>query len=317
MFPSQVTVFGASGFIGRHVVRRLAQAGCRIVAAGRDTEAAGVLRPMGDVGQIAPLYCDVRDEARVARALQGSEAAVNLVGILAEVGRARFDAIHGAAPGTIARAARDAGVEALVHISALGASPDSPARYGRSKAAGEAAVREAFPSATIFRPSVVFGPDDSFFNRFAALLRLSPVFPLFGGGRNRFQPVYVGDVAEAAFRALRTPALRGRTFELGGPRVYTFREVLELILHEIERRRVLLPVPFGFARAFGTLGDVAARFGITPPLTSDQARLLAIDNVAAGDGLEALGIRPTAAEAVLPTYLDRFRRTGRYRVQAS
>ncbi len=313
MVPSQVTVFGGSGFIGRYVVRRLARAGCRVVAAVRDTERAAFLRPMGDVGQIAALRCDVRDPATVARALQGSDGAVNLVGILAEVGRARFQALQAEAPGTVARAAAAAGVRALVQISAVGAAPDSPSAYARTKAAGEAAARAAFPDAVVLRPSVVFGPEDGFFNRFAALLRLGPVFPLFGGGRNKFQPVYVGDVAEAVFAALTRPDLRGRTFELGGPRVYTMREVLELTLRETGRDRVLLPMPLAAGCALGMAGNVLARLGIAPPLTTDQVKLLRIDNVAAGDGLAALGIRPTAVEAVVPTYLDRFRPTGRFR----
>lgn len=318
MVPSQVTVFGGSGFIGRHVVKRLAGAGCRIVVAVRDPERARVCMPMGNVGQIMPVFCDVRDETLVARAVQGSEAVVNLVGILWERGKSRFDAIHGAAPGVIGRAARAEGAETLVHISALGADADSESHYARSKAAGEAAVREAFPEATVMRPSVVFGPEDDFFNRFAAVLRLTPVFPLFGGGHNRFQPVYVGDVAEAVLQALSRRVMQGKTFELGGPRVYTFREILELILEETERDRILMPVPYGAARLLGVLGDMVATLGIEPPLTSDQARLLKSDNVLSGEsGLAALGIEPTGAEAIIPTYLDRFRPTGRFRAQAS
>lgn len=313
MVPSQVTVFGASGFIGRHVVRRLAAAGARVVAAVRDTGAAAMLQPMGNVGQIMPLHCDVRDEALVARALQGSRAAVNLVGILYETRRNRFDDLHGAAPGIIARAATAAGIESLVHLSAIGAAPDADARYARSKAAGEAALREGFPAATVFRPSVVFGPEDAFFNRFAALARISPVVPLFGGGHNRFQPAYVADVAEAVFRALTTHGPRGGTFELGGPRVYTFRDLMALILRETGRDRVLMPLPFALADLIGIAGDIVAWFGLPPALTRDQARLLRVDNVVTGDGFEALGIQPTAAEVIVPGYLDRFRATGRFR----
>ncbi len=313
MVPSQVTVFGASGFLGRHVVRRLATAGCRVVAAVRDTGAAAMLQPMGNVGQIMPLRCDVRDPALVARALEGSEAAVNLVGILYETRRTRFDDLHGTAPGIIAKAATAAGTGALVHVSAVGAAPDAAARYAISKAAGEAALRAGFPAATIFRPSVVFGPEDDFFNRFAALARLSPVLPLFGGGHNRFQPVYVADVAEAVFRALTVRALRGRTFELGGPRVYSFREVLALILAVTGRDRILMPLPMALADVIGRVGDVVAWCGLPPALTSDQARLLRSDSVVTGEGFEALGIRPTAAEAILPGYLDRFRATGRFK----
>jgi NADH dehydrogenase len=313
MGPRQVTVFGASGFIGRHVVRRLAADGARVVAAVRDPVAADFLRPMGDVGQIAPLACDVRNPHLVARALRGSDAAVNLVGILFESRRIRFDAIHGEAPGVIARAAAAAGVEALVHISAIGADPAADSNYARSKGAGEAALRAGFPDAVILRPSIVFGPEDDFFNRFAALARISPVLPLFGGGTTRFQPVYVCDVAEAVVRGLTRHDLRGRTFELGGPHIRTFRELLEDILEVTGRQRGLLPLPMALADLIGYAGDVIAWFGIEPMLTRDQARQLRRDNVASGDGFDAMGIRPTAMEVVLPAYLDRFRKAGRFR----
>ena len=313
MAPKQVTVFGASGFIGRHVVRRLAALGARIVAAVRDPEGAAFLRTMGDVGQIAPLGCDVRNPGLVARALQGSDAAVNLVGILYETRRNRFAALHGEAPGIIGAAAKAAGIKALVHVSAVGADPVAASAYARSKGEGEAALCDAFPQAVILRPSLVFGPEDDFFNRFAALARLSPVLPLFGGGTNRFQPVYVCDVAEAVLRGLTQPDLRARTLDLGGPRIATFRELMEEILAVTGRRRGLLPLPMAAADMIGFLGDLGAWFGIPPMLTRDQALLLRSDNVARGDGFAVLGIRPTAMEAVLPTYLDRFRRTGRFR----
>ncbi|MFM2129237.1 MAG: hypothetical protein RL477_783 [Pseudomonadota bacterium] len=312
MGPRQVTVFGASGFLGRHVVRRLAADGVRIVAAGRDPEAAAFLRTMGDVGQIAPLACDVRDPGSVARALAGSDAAVNLVGILYERGRNTFDAIHGEAPGIIARAAAAAGLGALVHVSAIGANVEAQSDYARSKGEGEVALREAFPDAVILRPSVVFGPEDDFFNRFACLARFVPALPLFGGGNNRFQPVYVCDVAEAVVRSLARSDARGRTFELGGPRVASFRELMETILALTGRRRGLVSLPMGLASVIGFFGDVGARLGIPPQLTRDQARLLRTDNVASADGLAALGIRATAMDVVLPTYLDRFRRAGRF-----
>jgi NADH dehydrogenase len=313
MGPRQVTVFGASGFIGRHVVRRLAADGARIVAAVRDPVAADFLRPMGDVGQIAALACDVRNPDLVARALRGSDAAVNLVGILYETRRIRFGAIHGEAPGIIARAAATGGVEALVHISAIGAAADANSDYARSKGAGEAALRAGFPGAVVLRPSIVFGPEDDFFNRFAALARISPVLPLFGGGTTRFQPVYVCDVAEAVVRGLTRPELRGRTFELGGPHIRTFRELMEDILEVTGRRRDLVPLPLALADLIGYLGDLVAWFGIKPTLTRDQARQLRRDNVASGEGFDALGIRPTAMDVVLPAYLDRFRKAGRFR----
>lgn len=310
----QVTVFGASGFIGRYVVRRLAGEGVRIVAAERDPEGAAFLKPMGDVGQVVPLACDVRDASRVARAIEGSDGVVNLVGILYEHGRQRFEALHATAPGTIADAARAAGIDRFVHISALGAAPGAIARYQRTKAEGEAAVRAALPGAVVLRPSIVFGPEDDFFNRFAAVARLSPVVPLFGGGRNRFQPVYVGDVAEAVFAGLARRDTAGRTFELGGPHVYTFRELMELILAEIRRRRLLLPLPMVMADLMGLFGDMAAALGLPPVITSDQARMLRTDNVvsAGAAGLSDLGIEPRTLEVVLPAYLDRFRPAGRF-----
>jgi NADH dehydrogenase len=313
MGPRQVTVFGASGFIGRHVVRRLAADGARVVAAVRDPVAADFLRPMGDVGQIAPIACDVRDPDLVARALRGSDAAVNLVGILFETRRIRFDAIHGEAPGIVARAASAAGVEALVHVSAIGADPAANSDYARSKGAGEAALRAGFPGAVILRPSIVFGPEDDFFNRFAALARLSPVLPLFGGGTTRFQPVYVCDVADAVALGLSRDDLRGRTFELGGPHVRTFRELMEDILEVTGRQRGLLSLPMVLADLIGYFGDLVAWFGIKPMLTRDQARQLRRDNVASGDGFDALGIHPTAMDVVLPAYLDRFRKAGRFK----
>lgn len=313
MGPRQVTVFGASGFIGRNVVRRLAAGGVRVKAAVRDPERAAFLKPMGDVGQIAPIFCDVTDPGLVAQALAGSDGAVNLVGVLYPSGRNSFARVHAQAPGVIAAAAAKAGVKALVQISAIGADPAATSNYARTKAEGEAAARAAFPGVTILRPSVVFGPEDDFFNRFAALARLSPFLPLFGGGTNRFQPVYVGDVAMAVERALTRPDLRGRSFELGGPRVYTFAEIMELILAEIGRRRGLLPLPMKLADVIGWFGDIGAKFGLPPVLTRDQARLLRTDNVATGPGLEAFGIQATAADVVLPTYLDRYRATGRFK----
>jgi uncharacterized protein YbjT (DUF2867 family) len=312
MGPRQITVFGASGFIGRNVVRHLAAAGARIIAAERDPERAAFLKPMGDVGQVAPLFCDVTDPGLVARALDGSDGAVNLVGVLYPSGRNSFARVHAQAPGFIATAAADAGLKALVHVSAIGADPAAASTYARTKGEGEAAVRAAFPDAAILRPSVVFGPEDDFFNRFAALARLSPLLPLFGGGTNRFQPVYVGDVAAAIEAALMRPALRGQAFELGGPQIYTFAEIMELILAETGRRRGLLPLPMKLADLIGWFGDIGARLGLPPLLTRDQARLLRTDNVASGPGLEALGVSPTALDVVLPTYLDRFRATGRF-----
>jgi NADH dehydrogenase len=242
--------------------------------------------------------------------LAGNQALINCVGILHESGRQRFEAIHHSAPARLARLARDAGVERFIHVSSLAADPRSPSTYARSKAEGEAAVRDAFPTATILRPSVVFGPEDQFFNRFAAIATISPVLPLIGGGATRFQPVYVGDVAEAAMRCLADPATAGRTYELGGPRVYSMRALLELLLGETRRKRFLVDLPFGLASLQARLMALLPN----PMLTPDQVELLKTDNIVAGGALtlQTLGIEPTPVEAVLPTYLDRFRRGGWY-----
>lgn len=304
-----VTVFGGSGFIGRHLVKRLAQAGVRIRVAVRDPEAAAFLKPMGDVGQVAPLATNIRSETSVRRAVEGAEAVVNTVGILFESGRQRFEAVHLRGAALVATAAREAGARRLLHISAIGAAADSPGRYGRSKWAGEQAVEQAFPGATIVRPSVVFGPEDGFFNRFAQLAVFLPALPLIGGGATRFQPVYVGDLADAMMRMLEEPATAGRCYELGGPRIYSFKELMQLVLRVTGRRRLLLPVPFAVARLQAAFLQLLP----TPPLTVDQVNMLTVDNVVAAEalGFQELGLAPTTAEAVLPTYLYRFRRGGK------
>lgn len=304
----RVAVIGASGFIGRYVVKRLAARGAVIAAVVRDVEAAKFLQPMGDVGQIARLGADIRDEARLSAAIAGVDAVVNLVGILHEGGGERFEAIHAEGPARLGALAKAAGVKHLVHVSAIGADPASPAAYARSKAGGERALRAAFPAAVILRPSVVFGPEDDFFNRFAALAQISPVLPLIGGGKTRFQPVYVGDVADAVVAALDDPACAGRIYELGGPRIYTFKALMELVLAETRRKRLLVKLPWALAH-------LQARFLEwlpTPPLTRDQVKLLTRDNVvAAGAGtLEDLGVTATAVEAILPGYMDRYRKGG-------
>ena len=305
-----VTVFGGSGFIGRYIVRLLAQEGWRVNVAVRDAERAKFLKPMGDVGQVTPMAVSLRDRDAVAAAVAGADVVVNLVGILYESGRQSFEAIHHEGARTVAEAAAKAGVARLIQISAIGADPASPSLYARTKAAGEAAVRGAFPAATILRPSLVFGPEDGFFNRFAGLARVMPALPLFGGGKTRFQPVYVGDVAEAVQRVLADPNAAGKTYELAGPTIYTFRQLMELMLKEIRRKRCLVSIPFGIARLEARFLQVLP----VPPLTVDQVRLLERDNVAAADapGLAELGIAPTPVEAVIPSYLDRFRPGGRF-----
>jgi NADH dehydrogenase len=310
MATKVVTVFGGSGFIGRHVVKRLAQQDWLVRVAVRRPSQAGFLQPLGEVGQITLLRAPLQDEAAVRAALGGAEAAINLVGVLFERGKQRFDGVHQQGARTIAEAAAAAGVEHLVQVSAIGADEAGDAAYARSKAAGEQAVRQAFPGAVILRPSIVFGPEDGFFNLFASMAEWSPALPLVGGGQTRFQPVYVGDVADAVVKSLTDPACAGRTYELGGPRVYSFKELLELMLDQIGRRRLLLTLPFWAASLEAA---VLERMPV-PLLTRDQVKLLHHDNVVDADALTFadLGIRPAPVEAILPTYLDRYRRGGRF-----
>ena len=310
MRSRRTAVLGGAGFIGRYVVQRLAARGDVVVVGGRHAENAKFLMTAGLVGQIAFVNATIDDEQILPAFLAGSNAVVNCVGILAESGRQTFERVHYLGPARLARLAREAGVERLVHISAIGADPRSRSAYARSKAQGEAAVRDAFPTATILRPSIVFGPEDQFFNRFAAIAMISPVLPVIGGGRTRFQPVYVGDVADAVLKCLEEPATAGRTYELGGPKIYSFRELIELLLGEIRRKRLLIDLPFGAAAFQARLMSVLP----SPPLTADQVELLRSDNVVSSGALTlaALGITPTAVEAILPTYLDRFRRGGWY-----
>jgi uncharacterized protein YbjT (DUF2867 family) len=305
----RVSVVGGSGFIGRYVVKRLAGRGAVIAVLSRHASEAKFLRPMGDVGQIALLDIGLDDERGLAAALAGSSAVVSSVGILYERGSQRFQALHVDGPAHLARLAATAGARHFVHVSALAADPQAASAYARSKAAGEAAVKAAFPAATILRPSLVFGPEDDFFNRFAALARLMPALPLIGGGATRFQPVYVGDVADAVVAALERPDAQGRTYELGGPQVYSFRELMELLLTEIGRRRLLVPLPYGLASVQALFLELLPK----PPLTRDQVKLLRKDTVVTpgAPGLAELGITPTALELVLPTYLHRFRPGGR------
>jgi len=254
------------------------------------------------------LNVGIGDAALLPAFLAGNEWLINCVGILRESGAQTFELVHHTGPARLARFAREAGVERFVHISAIGADPRSSSAYARTKAAGEQAVRDAFPTVTILRPSVVFGPEDQFFNRFAAMATISPVLPLIGGGDTRFQPVYVGDVADAVVRCLEDPATAGRIYELGGPRIYSFRQVLELVLSEIRRKRWFVDLPFGLAAFQARLMSILP----SPPLTADQVELLKSDNIVSPGALTlaSLGLTPTPAEAILPTYLDRFRRGG-------
>jgi uncharacterized protein YbjT (DUF2867 family) len=310
MRTRRTAVLGGSGFVGRYVVERLAARGDVVPVGCRHAENAKFLMTFGQVGQIAAVNVAIDDAELLPAFLAGNEALVNCVGILAESRAQTFERVHHQGPARLARLAREAGVERLVHISAIGADPRSTSAYARTKAAGEAAVRDAFPTATILRPSLIFGPEDQFFNRFAAIAMISPILPVIGGGRTRFQPVYVGDVADAVVKCLDDPATAGRTYELGGPRVYSFRELLELLLDEIRRKRLLVDLPFGLAEFQARLLSVLP----SPPLTPDQVELLKRDNVVSSGALtlSTLGIEPTAVEGILPTYLGRFRRGGWY-----
>ncbi len=314
-----VTVFGGSGFVGRHVVRALAKRDYRIRVAVRRPELAGHLQPLGKVGQIHAVQANLRYPASVQAAMRDSHAAINLVGILVEGGAQTFDAVQGSGAGTVAKAAAAAGAR-MVHVSSISADENSLSRYGRSKAAGEKAVREAVPAAAILRPSVVFGPEDNFSNRFAALARVSPALPLIGGGATKLQPVYVGDVATAVADAVDGKTRPGAIYELGGPEVLTMREIMEIILAVIERKRMLVSLPFGLAK----LQALALQFAPGPlKLTPDQVALLRADNVvsdtakSAGLTLEGLGIVPDSLEAVAPQYLWRFRAAGQFQKKSA
>jgi len=315
-----VTVFGGSGFIGSQAVRQLAKAGWRIRVAVRNPGKAYAMRLHGDVGQIDIVQANVRNEASLRRALDGAHAAVNLVAVARETGRQGFQALHVMGAQNIATAAKAAGVERLVQVSALGADAASESKYARTKAEGEAAARAACPDAVVLRPSVVFGQGDDFFNRFAAMAQISPFLPLVGGGLTKFQPVYVGDVAKAIAKAVSDPACAGQTYELGGPAAFSFRQLMELLLSEIDKRRILLPLPFPVASLLGQAGDAAASLAgilgvaLPTPITADQVILLKADNVCSGayPGLAELGITPTTLEAVLPDYLYRYRKGGQY-----
>jgi NADH dehydrogenase len=309
-----VTVFGGSGFLGRHLVRALARVGYRVRNAVRRPDLAGHLQPLGRVGQIHSVQANLRYPASVEAAVRDADVVINLVGVLYERGQQTFEAVQAEGAAAVAQAAAATGAR-LIHVSALGADPQSPSSYARAKAEGEAAVLGAVPAATIFRPSIVFGPDDDFFNRFAALARMSPVLPLIGGGETKFQPVFVGDVAQAIMRAVSGEAKGGTIYELGGAETKSFKELMEYVLAVTERRRLLVPVPFGLAK----LKAFFLQFMPTPLLTPDQVELLRVDNIVSeaasheGRTIAALGIEPTSMEAIVPSYLWRFRKTGQFR----
>ncbi len=311
---SLVTIYGGSGFVGRHVVQALAHTGVRIRVAVRRPDLAGHLQPLGTVGQIHAVQANLRYPDSVQKAAEGADALINLVGILFQSGYQRFDGIQAEGARAVARAAKKQGAKSLVHLSAIGADEQSPAHYARSKAFGEKWVRKTFDKAVILRPSVIFGPEDEFFNRFAAMARAAPVLPLIGGGKTKFQPVYVGDVAKAVIAGLEGRCKPGGIYELGGPEVMTLRQVFEKVLHHCDRRRPMVPVPFALAK----FNAWFLQFLPNPPLTVDQVRLLQSDNVVGRMAkvqkrtLKGLGIDPIAADAIIGDYLERFRARGEF-----
>jgi uncharacterized protein YbjT (DUF2867 family) len=313
-YDTLVTIYGGSGFLGRHVVRALAKRHYRIRVAVRRPELAGHLQPLGRVGQIHAVQANLRHAASVEAAARDAQVLVNLVGILFERGRQRFQAVHTYGAEQVALAASAHGVR-LVHVSAIGADANSPSVYARTKADAERLVLAAQPSASIMRPSILFGPEDDFFNRFAALARLSPALPLVGGGLTRFQPVFVGDVARAIADAVAGATRPGTIYELGGPDVRTFKELMQFVLRTIERKRLLVPLPFFLAK----MQAAVLQYFPKPPLTPDQVELLRVDNVVSDAAkaelrtLQGLGIEPETIEAIVPSYLWRFRKTGQFR----
>jgi len=313
-FDTLITVYGGSGFLGRHVVRALAKRHYRIRVAVRRPDLAFHLQPLGRVGQIHAVQANLRNAASVEAAARDASALVNLVGLLFEGGRQKFDAVHALGAEQVAMAAKAHNAK-LVHVSAIGADEASPAQYARSKAAGERLVKTANPDAIVMRPSIVFGPEDNFFNRFASMATMSPALPLIGGGTTKFQPVFVGDIAEAIADAIDGKLKAGTTYELGGPEVVTFKQLLEFILKTIERKRLLVPFPFWLARLQAT----ALQFLPVPLLTPDQVDMLRVDNVVSdtakteGRTLPGIGISPEPYEAIVQQYLWRFRKTGQFR----
>lgn len=310
-----VTIYGGSGFVGRYIARRMAKAGWRVRVAVRRPNEAIFVKPYGVVGQVEPVLCNIRDDASVAEVMMGADAVVNCVGILAPSGKNTFESVQSEGAKRIARIAQQQGVRHMVHISAIGADADSESEYARTKAAGEAAVLEHMPGAIILRPSIIFGSEDQFFNRFASMTRFSPVLPVVGAD-TRFQPVFVDDVAKAAEQAL-TRGVAPGVYELGGPEIRDFRTLMGIMLKVIRRRRAIINIPFFVANIMGFVFDMANKvtLGLLPAqITRDQVRNLRRDNVVSADakGFDDLGIEPTALEAILPDYLWRFRPSGQY-----
>ncbi|UWQ04865.1 complex I NDUFA9 subunit family protein [Aliiroseovarius crassostreae] len=310
-----VTIYGGSGFVGRYVARRMAKQGWRVRVAVRRPNEALFVKPYGAVGQVEPMLCNIRDDNSVREVMQGADAVVNCVGILLPRGKNTFHQVHDIAAGRIAQIAAEEGVERLVHVSSLASDPDAPSQYGRTKARGDAAVQEAFPSAVILRPSIIFGQEDAFFNRFANMTRMSPVIPVVGAD-TKFQPVHVDDVAAAAEKAILGQAEAG-IYELGGPDVESFRDLLKRMLRHVQRRRGIVNIPFSIARINAFAFDMVQKlsFDLVPSLLSrDQVRNLRVDHVVSDDakGFADLGIQPKTMDVMLPDYLWRFRENGQY-----
>lgn len=312
--PGLVTVFGGSGFLGRYVIRALVAKGWRVRAAVRNPHTAHELKVIGDVGQVQLMQANLRFPTSVDRALEGADAVINLVGVLFEAGRQTFENLHVDGPDTIGAACAAAGITNVAHVSAIGADVDSASDYARTKGEGELRLREHVPTADILRPSIVFGTEDEFFNRFAGMASFAPALPLIGGGHTKFQPVFVEDVAQAVALCV-TRGTSGTTYELGGPQTYSFKELMQFTLQSIDKKRLLLPLPWFAANMMGFGGELSAALPfVTPFLTRDQVENLKSDNVVAEDakGFEAFGIQPETIEAIVPTYLAKYRKYGEF-----
>lgn len=314
MTKGLVTVFGGSGFIGKHVVRALVKDGWRVRIPMRRPHTGQDLKVIGNVGQVQLVQANIRFKTSVERAVQGSDAVVNLVALLFESGRQSFNALHVKGADYISESVAAENIRNFVQVSAIGADKDSKSDYARTKAEGEAVVQSQVPTADIMRPSIVFGPEDAFFNRFAQMAQLSPVLPLIGGGHTQFQPVYVGDVAEAIAKVI-GKGTTGQTYELGGPRTYSFKELMQIMLNEIGRKRLLVPVPWMIANGMGFAGELSGSLPFVAPfLTRDQVENLKKDNVVHSDakGFDDLGITLETIESILPTYLEKYRKYGQF-----
>ena len=309
MQQKRVTIFGGSGFIGRYVVELLADQGAIITVAVRDIEKAKFLKPLGQVGQITPIKINARKKVDIEKAVENADIVINLIGILYKQGQQTFEKLHSNIPETLGRLSTESGVDTLLQVSAIGAHRSALSEYLRTKGEGEKAIHKNFPGAIIIRPSIIFGPEDKFFNLFGSLTRLSPILPLYGYGKTLFQPIYVRDVAAAIVSALSNISAKGKTYEIGGPNIYSYTELMKIILHNTRRRCLLMPVPF-------QLGEIQGRImGLMPKplLTYDQILSLKADNIVSQDAfnLADLGIQPTAVETIIPTYLSRYRKGGR------